>query len=98
MPVLTKGQQRRFKVGSRDLLVAAVTLLFLLVGVSLLPLTERTFWLGSNGYATFVVAPQNGPGRGAEFYHVENVQGIRGRTFIGVRVGTWYWMGAFNTD
>jgi hypothetical protein len=84
-----KGRQRAAK-GEWPLILATALVLFLVVGIGLLPLTGRTI-SGSRGWINFRVDPGAGPGRGIEFTRMSNAYDTPGATFYEFRVGSWYW-------
>jgi hypothetical protein len=90
MTVVNAGRERRSRGESRALILA-VLVLFLVVGIGLLPLTGRTISFGSRGWINLRVDPGAGPGRGVEFTHTNNAYNIPGATFYEFRVGSWYW-------
>jgi hypothetical protein len=90
MTVVTAGRERRSR-GESPALIFAVLVLFLVVGIGLLPLTGRTISLGSRGWINFRVDPGAGPGRGVEFTRMSNAYNTPGATFYELRVRSWYW-------
>ncbi len=72
------------------LIAALATLLFLLGGASLLPLTGWTFSSG-RGWLAFYVDAAAGPSPGAELTRVSDAYNIPGATFYEFRAGSWHW-------
>jgi hypothetical protein len=87
-----EGCQRAAKGEWRTLSLAAVLVLFLVVGIGILPLTGSTISFGSRGCLNFRVDAGAGPGRGVEFTRINNAYNIPGATFYQFRVGSWYWV------
>ena len=85
-----EGRQRGAKGEWRTPHLAAVLVLFLVVGIGLLPLTGRTISF-SRGWINFRVDPGAGPGRGVEITRMSNAYNTPGATFYEFRVGSWYW-------